>query len=420
MIRPFVSSTRDDLQDCIPDVIRTIEACGAEPITMETWDTSFEDVVHVCKCKVQESTHYIGIFAYRYGWIPYEKVGQSITEIEFNTAFEVKNRSDMVIFLPVAISPYGRELKRRAKQKETPEKLLLQEAFINRVKSQGAILQFADQRDLLQKVKRRIEFWVNDPQHAIGTSPVSRQAPARVHVHLGRKAVERSFEDIIEISTSHPACFLLYGPASYGQKQVILRMRHILARKLGRNIRHFSVSAGVSWLGDAVGDLPKAVIQEINPAAQETSFEYLKNQLQKLLEVSDVMLELHDIHRLNDCHNLFGSEFWQQFAYGLGQTRHKFVTILSFSGKLPMLPERLFCDPRAEVTNEQNFDSAKIVKLPELKKVTHTEIWNCLRKIGLSNDEADKWSDIILDETDGGHPELVHNRLEDVFKVRGD
>jgi hypothetical protein len=75
----FVSATCKDLsQDCRPCAINAVHLSGAVAVTMETWDTEYLDPVEVCREKIEQcSSHYLGIYAYRYGWVP-DKLGKSI------------------------------------------------------------------------------------------------------------------------------------------------------------------------------------------------------------------------------------------------------------------------------------------------------------------------------------------------------
>src|SRR5215213_4354501 len=116
-IHPFLSATKDDLDaDCRPEALRAVSLAGGVPVTMETWDTEYQDAVQVCCEKIKGSSHYIGIFAYRRGWTP-PLLQKSITEAEFDWAEEFKK--PMVVFLPNPAATFTLKLKKRAsKQSE--------------------------------------------------------------------------------------------------------------------------------------------------------------------------------------------------------------------------------------------------------------------------------------------------------------
>lgn len=85
MQKVFISSTSIDLQEYREAVDRTLRQLGFATIKMEDFSAMGSGAVEACLAKVDEADIYIGIFAYRYGFIP-EGTNISITEIEYNRA----------------------------------------------------------------------------------------------------------------------------------------------------------------------------------------------------------------------------------------------------------------------------------------------------------------------------------------------
>lgn len=87
-LRVYVSSTSIDLKEYRAAVISALRKTGTTPVCME--DYVAQDMLPVDKClaDVAGSEVYVGIFAWRYGFMPsdYE---QSITELEYRKAIEV-------------------------------------------------------------------------------------------------------------------------------------------------------------------------------------------------------------------------------------------------------------------------------------------------------------------------------------------
>lgn len=87
-LRVYVSSTSVDLKEYRAAVISALRKTGTTPVCME--DYVAQDMLPVDKClaDVAGSEVYVGIFAWRYGFMPsgYE---QSITELEYRKAIEV-------------------------------------------------------------------------------------------------------------------------------------------------------------------------------------------------------------------------------------------------------------------------------------------------------------------------------------------
>lgn len=81
----FISSTSDDLNPYREKVISSLRRAGHTPVCME--DFQVQDIVPLEKCMndVSSSEIYVGIFAWRYGFIP-EGYEESITELELRRA----------------------------------------------------------------------------------------------------------------------------------------------------------------------------------------------------------------------------------------------------------------------------------------------------------------------------------------------
>jgi formylglycine-generating enzyme required for sulfatase activity len=81
----FISSTYLDNQRRREVVEKAVLAANMFPIGMEHFTASAYPTVEECKRKVKEADVFVGIIAYRYGWIP-DSSNISITEIEYETA----------------------------------------------------------------------------------------------------------------------------------------------------------------------------------------------------------------------------------------------------------------------------------------------------------------------------------------------
>ncbi|HII93557.1 MAG TPA: DUF4062 domain-containing protein, partial [Methanosarcina sp.] len=96
MARVFVSSTFKDLEECRKKVSFELRRMDHEDVAMEYFVA--EDVRPLDKClkAVVSSDLYIGIFAWRYGYIP-DGYDKSMTELEYRKA--VETGKDCLIFL---------------------------------------------------------------------------------------------------------------------------------------------------------------------------------------------------------------------------------------------------------------------------------------------------------------------------------
>lgn len=86
----FISSTSIDLPEHRNAVRDAILSLGLFPSGMEHWPVSGENPVGLCQKWVNDAEIYLGIYAHRYGWQPDGFGGQSITELEYEWAGEVR------------------------------------------------------------------------------------------------------------------------------------------------------------------------------------------------------------------------------------------------------------------------------------------------------------------------------------------
>lgn len=87
MAKIFISSTYKDLKDCREKVSSVIQKMGHTDIAMEYYGAEDKRPLDKCLEDVAACDIYIGIFAWRYGYIPPE-CKMSITELEYREAIE--------------------------------------------------------------------------------------------------------------------------------------------------------------------------------------------------------------------------------------------------------------------------------------------------------------------------------------------
>ena len=99
MARVYVSSTFIDLQECRERVFKVLRQTGHEDVAMEYYVAEDKRSVDKCLHEVAACELYIGIFAWRYGWVPPDSNPHqhSITEMEYREA--VRTGKKCLIFL---------------------------------------------------------------------------------------------------------------------------------------------------------------------------------------------------------------------------------------------------------------------------------------------------------------------------------
>jgi hypothetical protein len=111
----FVSSTFNDLKECREKVMLNLRRMGHQYLAME--DFVAEDKIPVDKCleDVASCDLYVGIFAWRYGYVP-DRYDKSITELEYRKA--VETGKDCLIFLLDEDAPWPSKFVDKGKDAE--------------------------------------------------------------------------------------------------------------------------------------------------------------------------------------------------------------------------------------------------------------------------------------------------------------
>lgn len=187
MIKVFIGSTNKDLFDCrkeVIDSIKVIDSLGdidIIPIYQENfvYPDFNENVLHYCLKYVEESTHYLGIFAHRWGWEPsdipaeYQQyTGMSITKAEFKHA--LKEGKIPAVFIPKIGSRFYFELKDGVNQPITSAQAQIK--FIEDVRNEGFVNEFDELSDLRRKTNEVIILWVkryHNGMQSLTTPPIA-------------------------------------------------------------------------------------------------------------------------------------------------------------------------------------------------------------------------------------------------------
>src|SRR5262245_34426209 len=89
----YLSSTYEDLKDYREIVYKALRKSGYDVVSMEDYVAADQRPVDKCLDDVKKADIYVGIFAFRYGYVPPEAHGNpnklSITELEFRQAERV-------------------------------------------------------------------------------------------------------------------------------------------------------------------------------------------------------------------------------------------------------------------------------------------------------------------------------------------
>jgi hypothetical protein len=419
--RPFVSSTSEDLQeDCRPAVISAIKLCDGSPVTMEQWDVDYRDALEVCKVKLhEESTHYIGVFAYRLGWKPPGQT-RSITQIEFDEALSCrKGRADyqLRVFVPKPGTDFAEELRGRA-EGQKPEDETLQLEFLRRVDSGGTRQVFSDLADLAIRVTRAVVRWEESlRQLAAATAPLRASVPRPPGEgeiqSLGRRRLQRQFEDVLEFlaapASRNASCFLIHGPATHGHSEIAARLQALARRSVGQP-RAYRLSLGGLWRQRGLRVLLRLAGNEIEPGWQPESVGEVAARVDRLLETGDVVLRIDGVQILEGGSlETFTNGFWQGLLEGICQRPpYRLLVLASFEAEVNDVDAGLL---QAAPESAAEYNPSLPVRLPALGPFERGELQSWLGK-RLAPDAALRLAEFLLEQTNG-NPLLTYTRLRD-------
>lgn len=106
MAKIYISSTYEDLKKEREAAAKAVRRLGHQPVYMEDYVAGPQQPVEKCLQDVRRCDIYIGIFAWRYGFIP-DGYDKSITHLEYETA--QKNGIPCLIFLTEKKAPWSME-----------------------------------------------------------------------------------------------------------------------------------------------------------------------------------------------------------------------------------------------------------------------------------------------------------------------
>jgi hypothetical protein len=405
-MRVFVSATKEDLDpDCRPAVCRAIKIGDAHAETMEDWNAEYRvKPVNLCREALEKySTHFIGVFAHRLGWVPLEWT-ISITEAEFEWAWNARPPKQMAVYMPKPTTAFDEELRRRATQ--SAEEAKRQAEFRDRVRKRDCtVVPFEDCVDLGILVSNRVTLW-----RVGGVRGVARAAtgagmlhePPPVHL-LGRRKHEDAWKNAWEliVGDGFPelACFLLHGPCGAGHAELIKRF----AMKAGdpAATQRISISIGPAWREKSAASLLALLGGELQPGWVPRDIADLAARLESLLTSREVILEVNNIQRFPRAATGVIEEFWRPLRAAFrGAPRRRCTVFLSMAGTLDAAPGApLLYDPAAG--DPATFDPCHVFVLPPLGDFTLIELKLWLKTLPSPPEDAAAVAQTLFDETRG-------------------
>jgi hypothetical protein len=417
----FISSTSEDLkQDCRQTVICAVQEANCVAVTMELWNTEYQPPVEVCHDKLKkDSTHYLGIFAYRRGWVP-PTLKKSITEAEFDWALAYQK--PMAIFIPRAGTDFGAELLRRAAS-QAPEDTAAQKAFLERVKSNGTVVMFEDVLALSRSATRQVMLWAHGGLRAIAAQAPSTSLPQPSNLYripsdseilkLGRLEQRRRFrtslEQITALALPEIACFVLHGASGYGHSECQIALRQEFESLCADPPRQLRLAIKPGWGQNSTARLLENLGSQIEPGWQPTTPQELAARLATISTIGDILIEISNVQRFDNSLRGFVTSFWQPLARALNDGyRRRLVVVLTLEQSDVTPWQDLLQPPLDEEATTH--DPQRPIQLPQLEAFTQKELFAWLKSRMPTLDAAKELATTLFEET-AGQPQVLYAKL---------
>lgn len=292
MARVYVSSTYSDLHTCRERASSALRKLGHIDIAMEHYVSEHRPPLEKCLKDVAGCDLYLGILAFRYGYIPPGK-DRSVTELEYRMA--VETGKPCLFFLLKENAPWPVDQievaaleKIRALRKEVQEKFLI--SF------------FTDANDLEARILEALAQWQQNATGPSVTRALRRpfQAPPLPSFYVERAAADRELTELLlhPVPQNILAVGALHGLGGVGKTSLAAALAHnpevqrhfkdgVLWATLGQNPDCLSLLS--EWIR-SLGDL------EYRPTTVLAASAYLRTLLDPasaLLVVDDVWESAH-------------------------------------------------------------------------------------------------------------------------------
>ena len=428
----FLSATAEDCKvyrEAVRDYVQA-HLKAAKIFLQETWAEAGRKVVDVCEERVKTSDAYLGLFGYRYGWVPPGHT-KSITELEFAWALERWPRAPSPIFvmLPVKASEADKELRERAQvllvqefpdeaQRDQVERQLLEfHASVHKWAEAGLMLEFyRDRMDLLGKALGCLSNWNLDLLRGAlkGRRQTVGDIPAEELGRIGSRNQRELLQKILEMFTDRQnertLAVLVHGPENHGQRE----LAEFLAR--WEEWDGMEVYCGQPPEIDSTGSLTRWLCSQLRePVPGGASIDALAAVLSARLAHTSVVVLLRSIGEQPERLDRFQTGFWEPLRSALALRspggRGRLYCVLFDHQALPADPGPAV---RTSEVDDDTVDYGQLLALPPLGAIKTSQVRTWLKELkstGIVLDEARR-EDIAQRVTrQSNYPPNIYDRL---------
>ena len=352
IVEVFLGATARDLADARKKTCAALEKYADVRVRLqEDWVSPAVDAVTVCLSKLEKSSGYVGLFGFRYGWIPdgYDHAPEgrqcSITELECNWARQRWASADppvanppVFLFVPQLGSDAWEWCLKQADLTlaqdfpDAPEKReedkRRQVEFVQRLRKSTILNHFSDIEELRLEAVYAVSHWNGE---LLKANAARREITANYSIpdeelgEIGRKRQFDALDDALmalNASDAPALCALVHGPASAGLRPFCQSLASWHGwPDLGVPIKPgcpatqpYNLASLLRWAFTMI---------RAKTSAAEATIESLASEIAMRLERSPVILLLQNLDTLEGGRAAFHVGFWSPLYSALAHHRKR-------------------------------------------------------------------------------------------------
>jgi Domain of unknown function (DUF4062)/inactive STAND len=393
----FISATKKDLESYRVDLQSALRTINTQALLQEEWTDAAIDVVGLCIRRLEETDGYVGVFGFRYGWIP-KGYDCSITEIECDHAFKKwrhPQHKPVFLFVPEAGTLAAEELEKRAEAlllEDFPDEQQRQTMRDRQCKLRESLTgkfagSFTDSANLTLRVVTTISNW-NLTIYKNASQNVSGALSDIPLASLGAIGRERQLELLEEEilafkeKSSPGLCVLVHGPEDAGQRAFLAFLGEWDVLEIDTQPIRITPPHD-RFDGTSLRNAALAALTE-NKAPPEAAVERLADAVSSRCEHGNLLMVTGRLERLAGGVEAFCREFWTPLLKALGaadrqKPRRQFFLVAALAEPLrdPLPAAAQNAGPGDEAV------PASVIILPELGAISKQHVADWLKQFDL-------------------------------------
>lgn len=421
----FLSATVKDLGNERDAVREALVHRRTSVFLQDCWNRSAGDVVLTCLRQLEGSSGYLGVYGFRYGWVP-DSCESSITEMECRWAlrrWETLSSPPIFFFTPAPGSAAEQALIASAAAslaEDYPDDTVArdtsreqQRAFVSWLRQgERVIIAFSSLAELQVRATNAISLWNEDlleeASHARTTANLD--IPLYELGAIGRRIQLDALNDALvarERRTGAPAlCAITHGHPRAGHRA----FRAYLARwegwEVGRDIEaggppydSYDTQSLIVWALSVVGSGKNQA--DIGALADAIIARLAREPVVLILQRLDGLLG-----GLTAFHRDFWSPLWAAIASCWNGGPHRFSMVVMMSEELPPADPVLW---GGKLTDD-DIDYRRLLLLPALQTLTKQDVLDWLKDLGVRRVRYVELTERVIGN---GDPLQVYEALQD-------